>query len=80
LSNNVIQLDQYRKSKIFSSDIEEGYDDLEDPIMIGWVTDKNGDRSLHIVSAVSTVSCLWMIDLAREIVDSRPADNVNDNE
>ncbi len=48
--------------------------------MIGWVTDKNGDRSLHIVSAVSTVSCLWMIDLAREIVDSRPADNVNDNE
>ena len=79
MSNNVIQLDQYRKSKIFS-DIEEDYDDLEDPIMIGWVTDKNGDRSLHIVSAVSTVSCLWMIDLAREIVDSRPADNVNDNE
>jgi len=80
LSNNVIQLDQYRKSKIFSSDIEEDYGDLEDPIMIGWVTDKNGDRSLHIVSAVSTVSCLWMIDLAQKIVDSRSSSNVNDNE
>ena len=80
MSNNVIQLDQYRKSKIFSSDIEEDYDDLEDPIMIGWVTDKNGDRSLHIVSAVSTVSCLWMIDLAQKIVDNRPNGSVNDNE
>ena len=80
MSNNVIQLDQYRKSKIFSSDIEEDYGDLEDPIMIGWVTDKNGDRSLHIVSAVSTVSCLWMIDLAQKIVDSRSSSNVNDNE
>ena len=80
MSNNVIKLDQYRKSKIFSSDIEEDYDDLEDPIMIGWVTDKNGDRSLHIVSAVSTVACLWMIDLAQKIVDSRSSSNVNDNE
>ena len=80
MSNNVIQLDQYRKSKIFSSDVEEGYDNLEDPIMIGWAPDENGDRSLHIVSSVDTLECLWMIDLAQKIVDSRPANNVNDNE
>jgi|TARA_E500000318_G_scaffold88340_1_gene85568 hypothetical protein len=80
LSNNVIKLDKYRKPKIYASDIEGEFPDLENPIMIGWVTDENGDRCLHIVSSVSTVSCLWMIDLAREIVESRPEDNVNDNE
>jgi hypothetical protein len=80
LSNNVIELDKYRKQKVFSSDLEGECPELEDTVMIGWVYDEDGNKSLHIVSAVSTVSCLWMIDLAREIVDSRPADNVNDNE
>lgn len=80
MSNNVIELDKYRKQKVFSSDLEGECPELEDPVMIGWVTDENGDRSLHIVSAVSTVSCLWMIDLAREIVDNRPNGSVNDNE
>ena len=80
MTNNVINLEDFRKKNIFSEDIEDDYPELEEPVVIGWVTDENGDRSLHVVSAVSTVSCLWMIDLAREIVDSRPADNVNDNE
>jgi hypothetical protein len=80
LSNNVIELDKYRKENIFSEEVEGDYPELEEPVVIGWVTDENGDRSLHVVSAVSTVSCLWMIDLAREIVDSRPSEHMNENE
>jgi len=53
---------------------------LEDTVMIGWAYDEDGNKSLHIVSAVSTVSCLWMIDLAREIVESRPSEHINENE
>ena len=80
MSNNVIELDKYRKENIFSEEVEGDYPELEEPVVIGWVTDENGDRSLHVVSAVSTVSCLWMIDLAREIVDSRPSEHMNENE
>mgnify|MGYP006144139153 CR=1 FL=1 len=80
MTNNVINLEDFRKKNIFSEDIEDEYLELEEPVVIGWVTDENGDRSLHIVSAVSTVSCLWMIDLAREIVESRPSEHINENE
>ena len=80
MTNNVINLEDFRKKNIFSEDIEDDYPELEEPVVIGWVTDENGDRSLHVVSAVSTVSCLWMIDLAREIVESRPSEHINENE
>jgi len=80
LTNNVINLEDFRKKNIFSEDIEDEYPELEEPVLIGWATDENGERSLHIVSAVSTVSCLWMIDLAREIVESRPSEHINENE
>ena len=80
MTNNVINLEDFRKKNIFSEDIEDEYPELEEPVVIGWVTDENGDRSLHIVSAVSTVSCLWMLDLAREIVESRPSEHINENE
>jgi hypothetical protein len=80
LKNNIINLNDFRKDNIFSEEVEGYYPELEEPVVIGWVTDENGDRSLHVVSAVSTVSCLWMIDLAREIVDSRPNEHMNENE
>ena len=80
MTDNVINLEDFRKKNIFSEDIEDEYPELEEPVVIGWVTDENGDRSLHVVSAVSTVSCLWMIDLAREIVESRPSEHINENE
>ena len=80
MSNNVIKLDKYRKPKIYASDIEGEFPELEDPIMIGWADDGDGNKSLHIVSAVDTQECLWMIDLAQKIVDSRSSSNVNDNE
>ncbi len=80
MTNNIISLDDFRKQKTSIEDIEDEYPELEDPVVIGWVTDENGDRSIHVVSAVSTVSCLWMIDLAKEIVDSRPSEHMNENE
>ena len=80
MTNNIISLDDFRKQKTSIEDIEDEYPELEDPVVIGWVTDENGDRSIHVVSAVSTVSCLWMIDLAQKIVDSRPSEYMNENE
>jgi len=80
LSNNVIKLDKYRKPKVYASDIEGEFPELEEPVMIGWAYDNDGNKSLHIVSTVDTEECLWMIDLAQKIVDSRSSSNVNDNE
>ena len=80
MSNNVIELDKYRKQKVFSSDLEGECPELEDPVMIGWAYDEDGVKSLHIVSAVDTPECLWMIDLAQKIVDNRSNGSVNDNE
>lgn len=80
MSNNVIKLDKYRKPKVYASDIEGEFPELEEPVMIGWAYDDDGNKSLHIVSTVDTEECLWMIDLAQKIVDSRSSSNVNDNE
>ena len=80
MTNNVINLEDFRKKNIFSEDIEDEYPELEEPVVIGWVTDDYGDRSLHIVSAVDTQECLWMIDLAQKIVDSNPNECRNENE
>lgn len=80
MSNNVIKLDKYRKPKVYASDIEGEFPELEEPVMIGWAYDDDGTKSLHIVSTVDTEECLWMIDLAQKIVDSRSSSNVNDNE
>lgn len=78
--DNVINLDDFRKQNIFSEEVEGDYPELEEPVVIGWVTDDNGDRSLHIVSAVDTKECLWMIDLAQRIVDNKPSECINENE
>ena len=83
MSDNVVNIIDYRssvKEESWSKDDSSYFEEMEDPVMIGWVVDENGDRSLHIVSAVSTVSCLWMIDLAKSIVESRPPKCRNDNE
>jgi hypothetical protein len=80
LSNNVIKLDDYRKDNISYEDLEDDYSEIEESLVIGWGDDGDGGKSLHIVSSVSTVCCLWMLDLARKIVESRPADEVIDNE
>mgnify|MGYP003636960211 FL=1 len=83
MSDNVVNIIDYRssvKEDSWSEDDSSYFEEMEDSVMIGWVVDENGDRSLHIVSAVSTVSCLWMIDLAKSIVESRPPKCRNDNE
>ena len=70
MSDNIINLDSYRNSDEVFDDPE--ISDLEDPVIIGWIESEDGERVLHIVSAVDTVPCLWMIELAQKIVESRP--------
>jgi hypothetical protein len=87
LSTNIINLIDYKssiKNNEWSNDHsnldEVDLDDLEDPVMIGWTRDRFGEKTLHITSSVDTVCCLWMIDLARKIVESRPPEIRNDDE
>tara|TARA_R100000935_G_scaffold44367_1_gene67246 strand:- start:870 stop:1112 length:243 start_codon:yes stop_codon:yes gene_type:complete len=80
LSNNVIKLDDYRKDNISYEDLEDDYCEIEESLVIGWADDGDGGKSLHIISSVDTDECIWMIDLAKKIVESRPADKVIDNE
>ena len=80
MSKNVIELDKHRKLKEQDLLSEEGVPELYDHVTIGWVNDEDGNKSLHVVSSVDTNECLWMIDLAQKIVDSRPPTILNENE
>jgi len=75
LSDNIVTLSDYRKSP----EIIEEYE-LEDALVIGWTTDESGDRVLHVSSSVETESSLWMIELAKKIVESRPPEVWSNNE
>lgn len=75
MSDNIVTLSDYRKSP----EIIEEYE-LEDALVIGWTTDESGDRVLHVSSSVETESSLWMIELAKKIVESRPPEVWSNNE
>ena len=75
MSDNIVTLSDYRKSP----EIIEEYE-LEDALVIGWTTDESGDRVLHVSSSVETESSLWMIELAKKIVESRPPEVWGSNE
>lgn len=75
MSDNIVTLSDYRKSP----EIIEEYE-LEDALVIGWTTDESGDRILHVSSSVETEGSLWMIELAKKIVESRPPEVWSNNE
>lgn len=81
LSDNVVSLLDY-KSSLDNNYYDDCCDssDMEDPIIIGWVVNDAGEKELNIASSVNTICCLWMIDLAKKIVESRPPEIRNDNE
>ena len=67
MSDNIVTLSDYRKSPKIIEEFE-----LEDALVIGWTTDESGDKVLHVSSSVETEDSLWMIELAKKIVESRP--------
>tara|TARA_B100000242_G_scaffold186849_1_gene134367 strand:+ start:9561 stop:9788 length:228 start_codon:yes stop_codon:yes gene_type:complete len=75
LSDNIVTLSDYRKSPKIIEEFE-----LEDALVIGWTTDESGDRVLHVSSSVETEDSLWMIELAKKIVESRPPEVWSNNE
>ena len=75
MSDNIVTLSDYRKSPEIIEEFE-----LEDALVIGWTTDESGDKVLHVSSSVETESSLWMIDLAKKIVESRPPEVWGSNE
>jgi hypothetical protein len=80
LKNNIINLENFRKNKNIG-DYYDSSDELLDPVVIGWTEAEDGERELHIVSSVDTVPCLWMIELAKKIVEGMPPEIIrNDNE
>ena len=75
MSDNIVTLSDYRKSPKIIEEYE-----LEDALVIGWTTDESGDKVLHVSSSVETESSLWMIELAKKIVESRPPEVWSNNE
>ncbi len=75
MSDNIINLDAYRQSLEILDDYE-----LQDSLIIGWAMDSNGDKILHVSSSTDTKESLWMIELAKKIIESRPPDCRNSNE
>ncbi len=75
MSDNIVTLSDYRKSPKIIEEFE-----LEDALVIGWTTDESGDKVLHVSSSVETEDSLWMIELAKKIVESRPPEVWSNNE
>ena len=75
MSDNIVTLSDYRKSPKIIEEFE-----LEDALVIGWTTDESGDKVLHVSSSVETEDSLWMIELAKNIVESRPPEVWSNNE
>ena len=75
MSDNIVTLSDYRKSPKIIEEFE-----LEDALVIGWTTDESGDRVLHVSSSVETEDSLWMIELTKKIVESRPPEVWSNNE
>ena len=75
MSDNIVTLSDYRKSPKIIEEFE-----LEDALVIGWTTDESGDMVLHVSSSVETEDSLWMIELAKKIVESRPPEVWSNNE
>lgn len=71
--SNIIYLDDYRKF------VPEDYPEVYDPIVIGWDKDNEGE-SLYIASSVDRDECLWMIDLAKKIIENGPPTCKNEYE
>ena len=80
MENNIISLKDFRDKKETQKLLDLDPEELEDPVVIGWITDEHGERSLNVVSAVDTKECLWMIDLAQKIVDQDRVECRNENE
>ena len=80
MENNIISLKDFRDKKETQKLLDLDPAEFEDPVVIGWVTDESGERSLNVVSAVDTKECLWMIDLAQKIVDQDSVECRNENE
>lgn len=70
MSDNVVSLDDYRNPP---ENLEER--ELDEAIIIGWSTDENGDRMLYVSSSVKDEESLWMIELAKYIIENRPPVN-----
>ncbi len=75
MSDNIVTLSDYRKSPKIIEEFE-----LEDALVIGWTTDESGEKVLHVSSSVETEDSLWMIELAKKIVESRPPEVWSNNE
>ena len=70
MSDNVVSLDDYRSPP---ENLEER--ELDEAIIIGWSTDENGDKMLYVSSSVEDKESLWMIELAKNIIENRPPVN-----
>ena len=70
MSDNIVSLDDYRN---IPENLEER--ELDEAIIIGWSKDENGDRMLYVSSSVEDKESLWMIELAKKIIENRPPVN-----
>lgn len=70
MSDNIVSLDDYRNTP---ENLEER--ELDEAIIIGWSTDENGDKMLYVSSSVEDKESLWMIELAKRIIENRPPIN-----
>ena len=71
--SNIIKLDNFRKELPEDIDfIDDPVEYLEEPIVKGW-SNEGEHAGLYIASTVDRERCLWMIDLAKKMLENIPS-------
>ena len=78
MSKNVIDFKKFKK--YYSGNGQDSPDpvEIDKPIFIGWSKEANGEKNLFVYSPFPKEEAMFMIDMAKKIIECRPPDLVDD--
>ena len=78
MSKNVIDFKKFKK--YYSGNRQDSPDpvEIDKPIFIGWSKEANGEEFVCLFKLLPQEEAMFMIDMAKKIIECRPPDLVDD--
>jgi len=78
MTKNVIDFKKFKKFVSKNGQPDQDDLDLDKPILIGWMNESDGERRLFVYSPFERDQSMFMLDMAKKIIECRPPDLVDD--
>ena len=78
MTKNVIDFKKFKKFVSKNGQPDQDDLDLDKPILIGWMNESDGERRLFVYSPLERDQSMFMLDMAKKIIECRPPDLVDD--